>query len=69
MIRGWATNNDGGHKVGFTAPDVDGQAEVIAAAQAMAGVSADTISYVETHGTATPIGDPIEVAALTQAFG
>ena len=50
------------------APGVEGQARVIAAAQAMAGVSADSISYVEAHGTGTPLGDPIEVAALTQAF-
>src|SRR3979490_1632137 len=50
------------------APGVEGQATVIAAAQAMAGVSADAITYVEAHGTATPLGDPIEVAALTKAF-
>ena len=67
VVRGWATNNDGGHKVGFSAPDVDGQAEVIAAAQAMGGVSADTISYVEAHGTGTPIGDPIETKGHTAA--
>jgi acyl transferase domain-containing protein/acyl carrier protein len=68
IIRGWALNNDGYAKVGYTAPSVDGQAEVIAAAQALAGVSAETISYIETHGTGTPLGDPIEVAALTRAF-
>src|SRR5262249_52953373 len=55
-------------KVGFTAPSVEGQAEVIAAAHAIAGVSPSTISYVEAHGTATRLGDPIEVAALIQAF-
>src|SRR5204863_356509 len=55
-------------KVGYTAPSVEGQAQVIAAAQAMAGVTADTISYVEAHGTGTSLGDPIEIAALTQAF-
>ena len=55
-------------KVGFTAPSVDGQAEVIAMAQAIAEVKAETISYVETHGTGTPMGDPIEIAALTKAF-
>ena len=68
VIKGFALNNDGASKVGYFAPSVSGQAEVIAAAQAMAGVSAETIGYVEAHGTATPIGDPIELAALTQAF-
>jgi amino acid adenylation domain-containing protein len=68
VIRGTAINNDGSLKVGFTAPSVDGQAEVIAAAQAAAGVSPATISYIEAHGTGTPLGDPIEVAALTRAF-
>ncbi len=68
VIKGSALNNDGGVKVSYTAPSVDGQAEVIALAQALAGVSADKISYIEAHGTATPLGDPIEVAALTQAF-
>ena len=68
VIRGTAINNDGSLKVGFTAPSVEGQAQVIAAAQAAAGVSPDSISYVEAHGTATPLGDPIEVAALTSAF-
>jgi len=68
VIKGWALNNDGAHKVGFTAPSLDGQAEVIRAAQRRAQIDAETISYVEAHGTATPIGDPIEVAALTRAF-
>ena len=68
VIRGAAINNDGAGKVSFTAPSVDGQAEVIQMAQALAGVTPDSISYVEAHGTATPLGDPIEVAALTQAF-
>jgi acyl transferase domain-containing protein/acyl carrier protein len=68
VIRGWAVNNDGSNKVGFTAPSIDGQAEVITAAQMLAGISADTIEYIEAHGTATPLGDPIEVAALTDAF-
>src|SRR5262249_50866220 len=66
--KGSATNNDGAGKVGFTAPSVDGQTEVIAAALKRAGVSADTIGYVETHGTATLLGDPIEIEALTAAF-
>jgi len=68
LILGAALNNDGSHKVGYTAPSVEGQAAVIAAAQAAAGVDADSISYIEAHGTATPLGDPIEVAALSQAF-
>ena len=68
VIKGSAINNDGSAKVGYTAPSVEGQAEVILAAQAIAGVSADTISYVEAHGTGTTMGDPIEIAALTQAF-
>jgi len=68
VIKGFALNNDGNGKVSYTAPSVDGQSEVIALAQALAGVTADTIQYVEAHGTATPLGDPIEVAALTQAF-
>ncbi|MBE9093175.1 type I polyketide synthase [Tychonema sp. LEGE 07203] len=68
VIRGVGLNNDGAAKVSFAAPSVDGQADAIAMAQAMAGVDPETISYVETHGTATPLGDPIEIAALTQAF-
>jgi acyl transferase domain-containing protein/acyl carrier protein len=69
VIRGWAVNNDGSLKVGYTAPSVDGQAEVIAMAQALAGVEPEDISYVEAHGTGTPLGDPIEVAGLAQVFG
>jgi acyl transferase domain-containing protein/acyl carrier protein len=68
VIKGFGMNNDGSAKVGFTAPSVDGQAEAIATAQAQAGFDPATISYVEAHGTATPLGDPIEIAALTQAF-
>jgi acyl transferase domain-containing protein/acyl carrier protein len=68
VIRGFALNNDGSAKVGYTAPSVEGQAQVIAMAQAMAGVSAESISYIEAHGTATSLGDPVEIAALTQAF-
>ncbi|MDZ8257274.1 aminotransferase class III-fold pyridoxal phosphate-dependent enzyme [Nostoc sp. ChiQUE01b] len=68
VIKGSAINNDGSLKVGFTAPSVDGQAKVIAEALAMARVESETISYVETHGTGTVLGDPIEIAALTQAF-
>ena len=68
VIRGAAINNDGAGKAGYTAPSVDGQVEVIAMAQTLAGVGPRTISYIETHGTGTPLGDPIEIAALTQAF-
>jgi non-ribosomal peptide synthase protein (TIGR01720 family) len=68
VIRGSAINNDGSVKVGYTAPSIDGQAEVIAQAHGVAEVEPDTITYVEAHGTATPLGDPIEVAALTRAF-
>ncbi|MBT2398636.1 beta-ketoacyl synthase N-terminal-like domain-containing protein [Streptomyces sp. ISL-100] len=69
VIRGSAVNNDGSAKIGFTAPSPHGQAEVIAEALAVAGVGARTVQYVEAHGTATPLGDPIEVQALTEAFG
>lgn len=68
LIRGVAINNDGGRKASFTAPSVDGQAAVIATALDDAGVEAASISYVEAHGTATPIGDPIEIEGLTKAF-
>jgi len=68
VIRGSAVNNDGARKVGYTAPSSDGQARAIALAHAVAGVTADTISYVECHGTATPLGDPIEISGLTKAF-
>ncbi|HEY0432213.1 MAG TPA: amino acid adenylation domain-containing protein, partial [Pyrinomonadaceae bacterium] len=68
VIKGSAINNDGATKVGFTAPSVDGQAEVIARALADAGVGPESIGYVEAHGTGTPLGDPIEIAALSKAF-
>ncbi len=68
VIKGSAINNDGALKIGYTAPSVDGQAQVIRAAQLMAEVDPETITYVEAHGTGTPLGDPIEIAALTQAF-
>ncbi|MDP8984155.1 MAG: acyltransferase domain-containing protein, partial [Pseudomonadota bacterium] len=68
VIRGNGVNNDGASKVGFTAPSIAGQAAVIEMALATAGVDARSISYVECHGTATPMGDPIEVAGLTKAF-
>ena len=69
VIRGSAINNDGSGKVGYTAPSVDGQAAVLPAALANAGVEPATVGYVEAHGTGTRLGDPIEVAALAQAFG
>lgn len=69
VIRGSAINNDGGNRAGFTAPGIDGQAAVIAEAQAVAGIEPASIGYIEAHGTATPVGDPIEVAALTRVFG
>jgi acyl transferase domain-containing protein/glutamate-1-semialdehyde aminotransferase len=68
VIKGAALNNDGAAKVSFTAPSVDGQADAIALAQALAGIDPGTIGYVEAHGTGTSLGDPVEVAALTQAF-
>ncbi len=68
VIKGFATNNDGSEKIGYTAPSENGQAEAIALAQAVAGVEPDSISYVVTHGTGTPLGDPIEIAGLTKAF-
>ena len=68
VILGSAINNDGARKVGYLAPSIEGQAEVIAEALEFAGIGADDISYVETHGTGTVVGDPIEVRALTQAF-
>ena len=68
VIKGAALNNDGAEKVSFTAPSVSGHAEVISLAQALGGIDPESISYVEAHGTATPIGDPIEIAGLTEAF-
>jgi acyl transferase domain-containing protein/thioesterase domain-containing protein len=68
VILGSAINNDGARKVGYLAPSVEGQAEVIAEALEIAGVTADDISYIESHGTGTRVGDPIEIRALTQAF-
>ncbi|MBY6159626.1 KR domain-containing protein [Mameliella alba] len=68
VIKGSAVNNDGAQKAGYLAPSVEGQAIAVAEAQAIAGVTSDTVDYVECHGTGTYLGDPIEVAALTQAF-
>ncbi|RKI65092.1 amino acid adenylation domain-containing protein, partial [Corallococcus sp. AB049A] len=69
VIRATAVNNDGRDKSGFTAPSVQGQAAVITQALRRSGVAARDIGYVEAHGTATPLGDPIEVAALQRAYG
>jgi len=69
VIRGSALNNDGSTKMTFAAPNAAGQADVIAEAHAVADVDASTVSYVETHGTGTPLGDPIEIEGLRQAFG
>lgn len=68
VIKGSAINNDGSLKVGYTAPSVNGQAEAIAEAIALADVDPETITYIETHGTGTALGDPIEISALTNAF-
>jgi len=68
VLRGIATNNDGAMRAGYTAPRAENQAEVIALAQALAGVDPDTITCIEAHGTGTPVGDPIEIEALTKAF-
>ncbi|GMQ62974.1 type I polyketide synthase [Vallitalea maricola] len=68
VIKGFAVNNDGYDKVSYSAPSVTKQSEVIVEAQTIAGISPDTITYIETHGTGTNLGDPIEIAALTEAF-
>jgi len=69
VIKGSAINNDGADKVGYTAPGVQGQSQVVAAALRAADVSPASLGYLETHGTGTVLGDPIEVAALKTAFG
>ena len=69
VIRGSAVNNDGGRKVGYAAPGVDGQAAVIASALKQAGLEPGDIDYIEAHGTGTELGDPVEVTALTRVFG
>src|SRR5205823_4820408 len=68
VIRGSAINNDGARRASFTAPGVNGQSQVIADALASAEVDPETIGYVEAHGTATALGDSIEIQALTKAF-
>ncbi|HZP64989.1 MAG TPA: polyketide synthase, partial [Rudaea sp.] len=69
VIRGYAVNNDGSDKMSFAAPSVTGQMDVIAEALISSSISAETITYVETHGTGTALGDPIEVEALSQVYG
>ncbi|MCP5049258.1 MAG: amino acid adenylation domain-containing protein, partial [bacterium] len=68
MVKGTAVNNDGNRKIGFSAPSVKGQAEVIRTARLAAEVETESITYVETHGSGTPLGDPVEIRALKQAF-
>ncbi|HEV2853793.1 MAG TPA: SDR family NAD(P)-dependent oxidoreductase [Thermoanaerobaculia bacterium] len=68
VIRGSAINNDGSKKVGYTAPGIEGQVQVIGRALAAAELEPDSLGYVEAHGTGTALGDPIEVSALAQAF-
>ncbi|HRI51336.1 MAG TPA: beta-ketoacyl synthase N-terminal-like domain-containing protein, partial [Pseudomonadota bacterium] len=68
VIKGAALNNDGSSKVGYTAPSIAGQTQVIAQALAVADIAPSTVSYIEAHGTGTPLGDPIEIAALSEVF-
>lgn len=69
VIRGGAVNNDGADKIGFTAPSIAGQADVIARALKDGGVEPRRVSYVECHGTGTALGDPVEIAALSKVYG
>ena len=68
VVKGCGLNNDGGGKASFSAPSIEGQAGAIAMAHQHAGISPETIGYIEAHGTATPVGDPIEIAALQSVF-
>ena len=68
IVKGWAINNDGADKVGFTAPSVNGQAACVAQAVAYADIDPTEIDYIEAHGTGTLLGDPIEIAALTKGY-
>lgn len=68
IIKATAVNNDGSTKVGYSAPSLKGQSDVIKEALILANVPSESISYIEAHGTATPLGDPIEIEALTRAF-
>jgi phthiocerol/phenolphthiocerol synthesis type-I polyketide synthase E len=69
VIKGSAINNDGNLKIGYTAPSITGQAEVIRSALKASQINAESITYIEAHGTGTELGDPIEVEALSKAFG
>ncbi|RKG71007.1 acyltransferase domain-containing protein [Corallococcus exercitus] len=69
VVKGSAVNNDGSGKMGFTAPGVEGQAEVIRAALSVAEVPAESVSFIEAHGTGTALGDPVEFKALVRAYG
>jgi|GEM_PF-448152 len=69
VIKGSAVNNDGNRKLGYTAPSVEGQANVIERALQNAGIERESIGYIETHGSATPLGDMVEMEALTRVFG
>ncbi|WP_249705257.1 type I polyketide synthase [Bacillus zhangzhouensis] len=68
VIKGSAYNNDGGRKVGYTAPSIEGQSEIIKKALKISRVEAESISYIEAHGTGTTLGDPVEIESLNQAF-
>ncbi|WP_432839323.1 SDR family NAD(P)-dependent oxidoreductase [Dactylosporangium sp. CA-092794] len=68
VIKGSAAGNDGADRVGFSAPGVSGQARIVQAALEQSGIAPDTIGYVETHGSGTPLGDRIEIDALTRAY-
>lgn len=68
LVRGWGINNDGKNKVSYMAPSVDGQCDAIMMAQSFSEVSPDQIGYIEAHGTATQLGDPIELTALDKVF-
>lgn len=68
VVKGSAVNNDGATKVGYTAPSVEGQSLAIAEAISNAGISIQDVGYIETHGTGTPLGDPIEIEALKRAY-
>ncbi len=69
VIKGSAVNNDGIDKIGYTAPSIKGQTDVIKSALGNAGIKPEEISFVEAHGTGTSLGDPIEIEALKQAWG
>lgn len=68
VIRSTAVNNDGDRKVGYTAPSIAGQAECIRLAHQIANIEPEAVTYIETHGTGTKLGDPIEIEALNKAF-